>query len=116
MDLYRQYPHITCIALMGGDANIDDIIEIGFSRHFSSMMLPSVKLAWYSGLEYIENEEQHDKIVGLFDYIKMGPYIEEKGPLNNPNTNQRMYETFHSSQETRTRDITHKFWKTYEGY
>jgi anaerobic ribonucleoside-triphosphate reductase activating protein len=25
------------------------------------------------------------------DYVKVGPYIEAKGPLPNPDTNQRMY-------------------------
>jgi len=27
----------------------------------------------------------------LLDYIKLGPYVEEKGGLDNPNTNQRFY-------------------------
>jgi len=42
-----------------------------------------------------------------FDYIKIGPYIEEKGPLNNPNTNQRLYEKVGNNHK----DITYKFWK-----
>ena len=49
-----------------------------------------------------------------FDYIKLGPYIEEKGPLDNPNTNQIMYEVNRVSKlqdKWILTDITHKFWK-----
>lgn len=43
----------------------------------------------------------------MFDYIKLGPYIEELGPLNNPNTNQRLYKV----EGNQLIDITNKFWK-----
>ena len=35
------------------------------------------------------------------------PYIKEKGPLDNPNTNQRFYKVVNEELI----DITHKFWK-----
>ena len=42
-----------------------------------------------------------------FDFIKLGPYKEEFGPLNSKTTNQRMYRVHNSELE----DITNKFWK-----
>ena len=52
-----------------------------------------------------------------FNYIKLGPYIEELGPLNNKNTNQRLYQVREERDETTgdsykgVTDITYKFWK-----
>ena len=51
-----------------------------------------------------------------FDIIKLGPYIEELGPLNNKTTNQRMYKVAYNHYDDGTsgyelEDITHKFWK-----
>ncbi len=45
-----------------------------------------------------------------FDYVKVGPYDEKKGPINKPTTNQRMYEVNHNRQDS-LEDITYKFWK-----
>ena len=41
-------------------------------------------------------------IYEAFDYVKVGPYIAECGPLNEPTTNQRLY--YHG------KDITFRFW------
>ena len=51
-----------------------------------------------------------------FDYIKIGPYIQEKGGLDNPNTNQRFYakgSTLHKmdANSEMLYDVTYKFWK-----
>ena len=98
---------ITCVCLMGGDANpmyINQLAEM-IRGEFAD-----IKVAWYSGKqelsEYIELKN--------FDYIKLGPYIEEKGPLNNPNTNQRLYDVCRLSKlpdKFMLKDITNKFWK-----
>ena len=61
------------------------------------------KSAWYSGKSEIANEIN----LNNFDYIKIGPYIEEKGGLSNSNTNQRFYKVVGTILE----DITYKFWK-----
>ena len=45
--------------------------------------------------------------LGNFDYIKLGPYIEEFGPLNSKTTNQRFYKV----SDGELVDITSKFWK-----
>ena len=44
------------------------------------------KIAIYSGHDYFQ-----PGIVDLADYYKIGPYIPERGPLNNPNTNQKFF-------------------------
>lgn len=59
---------------------------------------PSIELALYSGREAVEEE-----IWQLFDYVKIGPYIAEYGPLNEKSTNQRLY--YHRE------DITSVFWR-----
>lgn len=62
-----------------------------------------IKVAWYSGRQELSKEINVDN----FDFIKLGPYQEEKGPLNNPNTNQKFYQVV----EGELVDITYKFWK-----
>ena len=68
---------------MGGDRYYIDIIvlimELG--RNY-----PELKWAMYSG-----RQEMQPVLSQLLDYYKVGPYIEERGPLDNPNTNQVFY-------------------------
>lgn len=97
---------ITCVLFMGGDVDPAYIDQLAFSERIRSTR--RLKIAWYSG-----RQELSDAInLANFDYIKLGPYIEERGPLNNPNTNQRLYEIHHISCENRHAmvDITDKFW------
>ena len=69
---------------------------------------PELKIAWYSGRE--EPLKRSD--VKYLDYIKMGPFIKERGPLNDRNTNQRLYKVHHLDEgKVRIEDITSKFWK-----
>ena len=70
---------ITCVGFMGGDIEPKSVNALA---------------------QYVKTEYN-------FDYIKIGPYIEEYGPLNNPNTNQRMYLV----DNGKLIDITSKFWK-----
>ena len=59
-------------------------------------------MAIYSGRDKVEIE-----YYGLFDYVKVGGYKEEYGPLNKETTNQRLYEIGTDG----IKDITYKFWK-----
>lgn len=98
---------VTCIAIMGGDS---DTILVNALAEYIKCNYESLKVAWYSGRSEI------DKSIELrnFDYIKVGPYIEEHGPLNNPNTNQRLYEINRIGKlpdRFTLHDITYKFWK-----
>lgn len=75
---------ITCFCCMGGDACPDDVVRI---VRFIRERYPHIKTAWYSGKEALP--EKFD--VKLLDYLKLGPYIESKGGLKSPTTNQALY-------------------------
>lgn len=103
--LKSYYGGVTCICFMGGDSEPEIINSLGaFLRKDN----PGIKVAWYSG-----RQELSDKIeLKNFDYIKLGPYIEELGPLSSQKTNQRLYEVQHAYEnELSLVDITYKFWK-----
>ena len=91
---------ITCVCIMGGDANpseVDDIAQ-DIKEYY-----PELKVGWYSGRQELSKDIE----LGNFDYIKLGPYIEEFGPLNSKTTNQRFYKV----SDGELVDITSKFWK-----
>jgi anaerobic ribonucleoside-triphosphate reductase activating protein len=98
--LIKKNSGISCIALMGGDAEPDKINTLAsfIINHYGS-----IKVAWYSGRQELNNNID----LCNFDYIKLGPYKEEFGPLNNRTTNQRFYKV--NGKELV--DITNKFWK-----
>lgn len=99
--LIRKNSGISCIALMGGDAEPDRINTLAsfIINHYDS-----VKVAWYSGRQELSNSID----LCNFDYIKLGPYKEEFGPLNSKTTNQRFYKV--NGRELV--DITSKFLET----
>lgn len=95
---------ITCVSFMGGDSEPEGV---NFLASVIKRRKPKLKTAWYSGRQ--ELSEMID--LKNFDYIKLGPYIEERGPLNNPNTNQRFYKIVQNNDKYSLKDITNKFWK-----
>lgn len=99
-ELIKKNSGISCIALMGGDAEPDKINTLAsfIIDHYGS-----IKVAWYSGRQELNNNID----LCNFDYIKLGPYKEEFGPLNSRTTNQRFYKV--NGKELV--DITNKFWK-----
>ena len=98
---------ITCVCIMGGDANpseVDDIAQ-DIKEYY-----PELKVGWYSGRQELSKEINLEN----FDAIKLGPYIEELGPLTSKTTNQRMYKVVYNHYDDGTagyelNDITHKF-------
>ena len=98
--LIKKNSGISCIALMGGDAEPDKINTLAsfIINHYNY-----IKVAWYSGRQELNNNID----LCNFDYIKLGPYKEEFGPLNSRTTNQRFYKV--NGKELV--DITNKFWK-----
>ena len=107
--LIKQNKGISCICFMGGDISPKSINSIATWIRAS---YPDLKIAWYSG------RQELSKYIKLqnFNYIKLGPYMEELGPLTNKNTNQKMYKIipFIGSNDAwwyQMVDITHKFWK-----
>ena len=90
---------ITCVCLMGGDSNPEYINILG-----KTIKCYKLKSAWYSGRQELSNSID----LSNFDYIKLGPYKEEFGPLNSKTTNQRFYKV----NEKELIDITNLFWKS----
>lgn len=107
--LIKVNPGINCVAFMGGDA---DIVAIKNLCRFVKQNYPNLKTCWYSGREVSQYDEiKRLEIEPFLDYIKMGPYIKERGGLENPKTNQVFLEIRHFSDGSIIRDdITGKFW------
>ena len=104
--LIKKNSGISCIAFMGGDSEpkIIDTLASFVTNHYQ------LKVAWYSGRQELSKEIDLQN----FDVIKLGPYIEELGPLTSKTTNQRMYKVVYNHYEDGTagyelNDITHKF-------
>lgn len=96
---------ITCLAFMGGDANVAYLQTLFY---WVKTRYPHLKVAWYSGIDKVLTNVD----VKYLDYIKVGPYIKEKGPLNSRSTNQKMYKVHRTSEgSTLLMNITSKFWK-----
>ena len=94
---------ITCVCIMGGDANpseVDDIAQ-DIKEYY-----PNLKVGWYSGRDYISKDINLEN----FNYIKYGHYDENKGPLNSKTTNQVMLEIDIVGNKVLKKDITSKFW------
>jgi anaerobic ribonucleoside-triphosphate reductase activating protein len=108
--LIRRSEGISCVCIMGGDIEPKEVNNLFSSINLYSDILP-IKHAWYSG----ETKLSKDIDLHWFDYIKIGPYIKEKGGLDNPNTNQKLYKVIHHNymfeDMDELKDITYKFWK-----
>ena len=100
--LIKNNSGINCVALMGGDADPDRVNALAsfITHHYNYL-----KIAWYSG------RQELSKAIDLenFDYIKLGPYIEELGPLNSETTNQRFYKILNDKGKRILIDETYKF-------
>ena len=95
---------ISCVCIMGGDANpseVDDIAQ-DIKEYYTEL-----KVAWYSGRQELSKEIELEN----FNYIKLGPYIKDKGPLNCRTTNQVMLEIDVIQGKVFKKDITAKFWR-----
>lgn len=92
---------ITCVTFLGDGGNIDEMAEL-------------IKYAWLNGYLTCLYTGSTDKDAilercnGFLDFIKIGPYIEEKGGLDSPTTNQKFYEIIYET------DMTGGEWVEYE--
>ena len=86
---------ITCVAFMGGDAEPEEV-----ARWAEYSKDRGLKTAWYSGRTIFPSQS-------VFDYVKLGPYIEALGGLKSEQTNQRLYKRVGDEWE----DITSSFWR-----
>lgn len=96
-DIIKQNKGINCVLFMGEGNDMERLLEIGkyIKQNFN------VCIGVYSGRKSVE-KEYYD----VFDYIKIGPYIEKYGPLNKETTNQRLLYKINNKFE----DITERFW------
>ena len=104
---------ISCVGFMGGDSDLTTLEKL---VQYIREWYPKLKVGWYSGF----SNWGMNINVDLFDYIKLGPYIKERGGLNNPNTNQRFFikgNLLHKidANPNRFYDITDNFWKHDKG-
>lgn len=101
LDIVAKYDKlITCVCLMGGDINA---VEIALLLACVKSEYPLLKTAWYSGKSSLPLNFP----VKHIDFLKLGPFMPEHGPLNNPETNQRL---FRIGQNFEMEDITSLFW------
>lgn len=76
---------ISCVCFMGHGCQ-SGWIEMKVLAREIKKNHNDLKVALFSG-----NNELPLKELQEFDYIKVGPYVDELGGLDSPNTNQRMY-------------------------
>lgn len=94
---------ISCIGFMGGDSEPYYINILAKQVKETT----GIKVGWYSGRDELSDEID----LKWFDYIKLGGYKREFGPLNDIHTNQKMYQVIRHKTYYELRDITSKFWK-----
>ena len=98
---------ITCVCFMGGDSEPLEINNLG-----EFVIKNGLKAAWYSGKQELSTNIN----LSNFNYIKLGPYVAEKGSLDSSNTNQKLYKIEYIDDKItgisklEMIDITNKFW------
>lgn len=101
--LIKKNQGITCVLFLGGDNDKSTLTSL--AKHVSNNY--DLLVGWYSG----ESELDLNEYGRYFDYIKVGPYIKEFGPLNSPTTNQRLYFIKRDKDNLIIEDITSSFWR-----
>lgn len=95
---------ISCVAFLGGDSDPEHINSLAI---WVRADFPKLKIAWYSGKSHLSSSIN----LKNFDYIKLGPYKEECGPLTSRTTNQIFLKIEQLDDRLFVTDITSKFWK-----
>ncbi|MBP5381291.1 MAG: anaerobic ribonucleoside-triphosphate reductase activating protein [Bacteroidaceae bacterium] len=94
---------VTCVCFMGGDNDPAEVNRLAaWTKQHSGM-----NIAWYSGRDEIADEIE----LCNFDYLKIGRYDAERGPLNTKGTNQILWRVRHADGKNELEDSTHRFWK-----
>ena len=102
--LLDKHQGITCLCLLGGEHDINSLMELFQYAHLR------IKTAWYCGLDMIPKDKT--SILKYLDFVKIGHYDQELGGLNSPTTNQRFYKIEHQENGNYYKyDITFKFFK-----
>ena len=98
--LEHQRQEVTCISLMGGDAQPQEVDRMAA---WLRKRYPKLHIAWWSGRTLLSPQVS----LSNFDYIKLGPYLPHLGPLKSRTTNQRLYRVRQGTMQ----DITHLFYR-----
>lgn len=121
--LIHNTPGISCVAFMGGDAEPEDVLA---KAEYVRNNFNTVLTCWYSGSSVPPSAGSDGSVLSYdsLDYLKIGPWIEERGPLGSPGGNQRMYKKsdgredayaddhfFMTPDGNKWADITYKFVK-----
>ena len=88
-----------CFLFMGEGRDYKILLELDM---YIKEKYPYMAVGVYSGRDEVE-----DEYYKVFDYVKVGPYKEDLGPLNKRTTNQRLYKMVDGVKT----DITGRFWK-----
>jgi len=96
-DLIKKNPGITCVGFMGGDNDPGTIKYLAYRLATET----NLKTGWYAG-------KGHREAMKMMNFVKLGQWNENYGPLNDPRTNQ-IYLVHQPNGDWR--DCTDKFWK-----
>ena len=91
--LKQYHKLITCVLFFGGEWCSEQLIE-----KLKMAKTQGLKTCLYSGFEHLPK-----RITQHLDFLKTGPWLAQKGGLDNPNTNQRFIDL------TSNTDLTYKF-------
>lgn len=98
---------ITCVCFMGGDAAPDEVERLAsFIRQnaYPKSNQKKLKTCWYSG----KNSLPENFNIQSLNYIKLGSYIQDKGGLSSPGSNQKFYRI----DTAELTDLTYLFWRS----
>lgn len=114
-DLIEEYSGVTCIGFMGGDND-----HLTLAKLFKYVKQKyGLNVGWYSGKEY--KVEVVDNLYSIYnipnqhyiDFLKIGPYKQECGSLDNKTTNQMYFKNTGLSSNPSVmigENETNKFW------
>ena len=97
--LIKENAGANCFLFMGEGRDYKRLLELAM---YIKEKYPYMAVGVYSGRDEVE-----DEYYKVFDYVKVGPYKEDLGPLNKRTTNQRLYKMVDGVKT----DITERFWK-----
>lgn len=111
LDMGQELTEDTIDRLIKGNAGANCFLFMGEGRDYKRLLelvmyikekYPYMAVGVYSGRDEVE-----DEYYKVFDYVKVGPYKQDLGPLNKRTTNQRLYKMVDGVKT----DITERFWK-----
>lgn len=112
-ELLEKNSGITCLCFMGEGNDSEALKKVIL---YISEKYPKIKVGLYSGREDVTDCGYY---FDFLDYLKIGPFKKEFGPLNKETTNQKLFkkvdgydmELIGYSWHSGWKDITEKFWK-----